>query len=86
MCPILEADGSKTIKIGIIRSKGIFLVKSIFAIGRPIALDLYDMRGNYIKGAEGHPDVIIRIQPAGSPDYIDIPIFQIEEIVYGKYN
>jgi hypothetical protein len=23
---------------------------------------------------------------AGSPDFIDIPIFKIEEIVYGKYN
>jgi len=76
----------KTIKIGIVRSKGLFLVKSLFSIGRPIALNLYDMRGKYIKGAEGHPDGMIRMQPAGSPDYIDIPIFQIEEIVYGKYN
>ena len=76
----------KTINIGIIRSKGIFLVKSVLAIGRPIALDLYDIHGSYIKGVEGHPDGIIRIQPAGSPDFIDIPIFQIEEIVYGKYN
>jgi hypothetical protein len=79
-------DQVKTIKNGIIRSKGIFLVKSVLTIGRPIALDLYDMRGSYIKGVEGHPDGIIRIQPAGSPDCIDIPIFQIEEIVYGKYN
>ena len=49
-------------------------------------LDLYEMRGSYIKGIEGHPDGIVRIQPAGSPDSIDIPIFQIEEIVNGKYN
>ncbi len=75
----------KRIRVRITRSKGVFLVKSLLSIGRPIALDLYDFQGNYIKGIEGHPDGVVKFQPAGQRESIDIPIFQIEEILYGKY-
>lgn len=79
-------DKIKKIKIRFVRSKGLFLAKSLLNIGKPIALDLYDVNGNLIQSTEGHPDGIIRIQPAGSPECIDIPIFQAEEIIYGKYS
>lgn len=75
----------KKIKIKIVRSKGLSLIKSILAIGRPISLELYGASQKIIKTTDGNPDGFVRIQPAGSQECIDLPIFQIEEIIYGKF-
>ena len=76
---------TKKIKIKLIRSKGLFLVKSLLNIGRPIGLNLYGNNGKFLVATEGNVDTSLRIIPAGTPNYIDIPIFEINEIVYGKH-
>ncbi|MFW5758855.1 MAG: hypothetical protein ACOCYO_09250 [Bacteroidota bacterium] len=72
------------IKVRLVRSKSSLFVKSVLTVGRPVGLDLYNARGKKIYKTEANPNGIVRILPAGSPEPVDVPVFQVEEIVYGN--
>jgi len=75
----------KKIKIRILRSEGLFLAKSLLKLGRPIGLDLYDSSGRILLKTKANPEGVIKFIPAGNPDFIEVPILEVDEIIYGKY-
>lgn len=75
----------KKIKIRIVRSEGLFLVKSILKLGRPIGLDLYDSSGRILLKTKANPEGVFKFIPAGNPDFIEVPILEVDEIIYGKH-
>lgn len=80
----ISPDKIKKICVNITRAKGTALAKAVLCIGWPVSLDLIDSNGNSIKTVEGNPNGLLRIQKAGQPDCIDIPLFEIETILYGR--
>jgi hypothetical protein len=82
----LPFDRIKEIRVKLVKSKWLGLIKALLRVGRPIGLDLYDDRGNLLVATTANPHGLIRAIEAGSPEPIDVDICKIDRIVYGgKY-
>jgi Nuclease-related domain len=81
----LPLDRAKEIRIGLIKSKWLGLIKAFLKIGRPIGLDFYNPQGKLIFQASGNPKGVIRIHEPGSPEPTKIDLCEIDRIISGRY-
>lgn len=76
---------TKRIEVRISRNKVGGLVNAVFGLERAIGLDCYDANDRCILKTEVlDPQATIRFIPAGRPERVEIPIFNITRIRYGR--